>query len=206
MFSVVYNGILIGLGLSVMIGPIFFALIQTAIERGVKNAIYLALGISLSDLFYILLVYFGLHEFMSSPTMHTYLGIGGGIILIIFGIQNFFKKNKLHQESVLVESKRVYKTILKGFLLNSLHPGVVVFWFASVGGMLAKSDHTEIQTLILFSVAVLTNFLMDLLKIKLSKIMSKYLTLKMMKILNYSVGAILIICGGVLLYSTFQKV
>jgi len=45
----VFNGVIYGLVLAVLVGPVFFTLIQTSIERGFKSGVYVAIGISLSD-------------------------------------------------------------------------------------------------------------------------------------------------------------
>ena len=51
--DIVINGLLFGLLLCVLIGPVFFALIQNAIEKGFYSGFFMAIGIALSDAFYI---------------------------------------------------------------------------------------------------------------------------------------------------------
>jgi threonine/homoserine/homoserine lactone efflux protein len=46
------EGIELGLLLSMMIGPVFFALITTSMDQGFKQAAILAFGVLLSDLVY----------------------------------------------------------------------------------------------------------------------------------------------------------
>ena len=48
-FYGVKNAILIGIGLSFIIGPVFFMLIQTSILKGVKAAVAFNMGVILGD-------------------------------------------------------------------------------------------------------------------------------------------------------------
>lgn len=206
MFSAIYQGIGIGLGLSVLIGPVFFALIQTSINKGFKTALYLALGISLSDLFYIFLTLLGVESFLGDPHVAYYLGLIGGIILIVFGLQSVFKKVQLsNSEEIVIDSKHIFKSISKGFLLNSLHPGVMLFWLATVSGIVGKSDFTLSEVIILFTCTIISNFCIDLIKIKLADKLSPLLTNSLIKKLNIGVGFILIVCGFFLFLTTFLK-
>ena len=48
-FSIITQGILFGLTLSLMVGPAFFSLIQTSITQGFRSGSQLAMGVALSD-------------------------------------------------------------------------------------------------------------------------------------------------------------
>ncbi len=54
MRTAILEGVEMGLLLSTMIGPVFFALITTSMNQGMKQASFLALGVFSSDLLYIL--------------------------------------------------------------------------------------------------------------------------------------------------------
>ena len=43
------QGILVGLTFAVLLGPAFFSLIQTSIQRGFRSGLFLALGISFTS-------------------------------------------------------------------------------------------------------------------------------------------------------------
>ena len=51
MIHPLFEGIIIGLTMAVMLGPALFALLQTSIHRGTKAGVILAFGIFLSDFF-----------------------------------------------------------------------------------------------------------------------------------------------------------
>jgi arginine exporter protein ArgO len=60
------QGVLLGLTFAVLIGPAFFALIQTSIHRGFRFGFFLAIGIFLSDLVALLVCYFGATQILGS--------------------------------------------------------------------------------------------------------------------------------------------
>ena len=92
MIKVLLEGILLGITLALLIGPSFFALIQTSIKNGFKSALALSFGIFLGDLLCVFLAYLGASQLFNNSNNKIIVGIIGGIILIIFGMLNFFQK------------------------------------------------------------------------------------------------------------------
>ena len=92
MFDAILEGLELGLLLSMMIGPVFFALVTTSMDQGFKQAAILAFGVFLSDLVYVLVTYFGIQALTFIPNVELYLGFFGGLLLIGFGISFFRKK------------------------------------------------------------------------------------------------------------------
>lgn len=205
MFSAISQGFLIGIGLAMLIGPVFFSLINTSINKGIQNAVYLAIGISLSDLFYIALVFVGINTLFQNEMFKYWLGIVGAIILMIFGIQSIFKKTTiLPDQNIRIESKHKIKNIVKGFLLNSVHPGVVFFWLATVGGIVGSGNFSTSENILLFATTILTTFGSDLIKIKLASKLSQYLNPFLIRKLNIGIGVILVCSGIYLGYATLM--
>ena len=58
--NILIEGIKVGLILCFLIGPIFFALVQTGVEEGLRAGTAVGLGIWISDLIFILGVYRGI--------------------------------------------------------------------------------------------------------------------------------------------------
>ena len=50
------QGVLYGITLALLIGPVFFALLRVSIERGFTSGAWMALGIAVSESFIIALV------------------------------------------------------------------------------------------------------------------------------------------------------
>jgi len=88
------NGIKWGLFLAILVGPILLSLVQAGIEKGTRVGLVMGSGVWISDILYILAVYLGLSTVDLPPQFAFYTGIVGGIILISFGLVNFFVKPK----------------------------------------------------------------------------------------------------------------
>ena len=84
----------IGFLLSVMMGPVFFILIETSIRRGIRAAVAFDLGVLFSDTIYILFAKIFIIEVTLIDTTENkilFAFIGGGLFMV-YGVYNFFKK------------------------------------------------------------------------------------------------------------------
>ena len=57
--EIILNGIISGIVLAFLIGPVFFLILSTSINKGFRQASFLATGVMLSDAMYIVIAYFG---------------------------------------------------------------------------------------------------------------------------------------------------
>ena len=190
----VWNGFIYGLLLSVLIGPVFFALIQNSIEKGFKAGAFMAIGIALSDSIYILITYFGISKLTENETFNMWLGGVGGAIMLGFGLVYIFKPvpakgtKQAHDESGLW-----FQQILKGFFLNGINPFVLFFWVGIMTKISISYQYSPNQTLIFFVVLIATVISTDLLKSYFAMKLSEIITPRFMKIMNRVVGLALIV-------------
>src|SRR5947208_15431094 len=149
-----------------MIGPVFFMLINTSLKKGFTPAIYMALGVMLSDAMFITFSFFG-STYILNFNMHNFIiGLIAGIILIGFGIVNLFKKPLVSAEALELpdDSKTFFIDTGKGFMMNTLNPFAFIFWMGVAGTMSVKESFTHFHLLVFFFVTLLTIFITDLLK------------------------------------------
>ncbi len=137
MLHPLFEGMFLGLTIAIVIGPALFALMQTSIKHGVKTGIFLAVGIFLSDLTLVVGSYFGASQFISNPKAHLVLGIGGGAVLIFFGLMTLIRRvPKTEQvgafEEIRVKHPGSFPYLIKGYLLNIANPSLWIFWITSV--------------------------------------------------------------------------
>ena len=94
MINLLLSGIGLGLLLSIMLGPIFFVVLETSIKKGARSALFLDLGVFLSDIMYICIAYIFANQVSAfSNHKHAYwLLIIGGIVFVIFGGLKLRKK------------------------------------------------------------------------------------------------------------------
>ena len=160
--SAFYHGMLLGLVFLVSFGPIFFALIETSINRGFWAAASIALGTMLSDASYIMLSFFGVTTFLESNEIRFWIGIIGGIVLIIIGGFTFFKKPKIEKVQLISPNGFGYVTYaVKGFLINTLNPFVFIFWLSTMSIVSVEYPTSQTDRLIFFAGTLFTIFSSD---------------------------------------------
>lgn len=191
----VLKGITFGLVLALLIGPVFFTLIETGIEKGFAKGFMVAIGISLSDTMYILVSYFGLTSLLARDTMDTYLGLAGGIILIGFGAFSFFKSRQKKSQSLKLKAKGLKRFIFRGFMINGLNPMVLFFWVGAISVATVEYRFQDNDVIIFFASIIATVFITDLLKLYLAHRLRAFVTSRFIKILNIITGSVMVIFG-----------
>lgn len=193
MLSIIWDGILLGLTLSIVFGfgPALFALIQTSIHRGFFSGVLLAIGIFLSDVALVALCFFGAIKLVSKPENYLLFGLISGVILIIFGIVTFFRRVKVTGDDPENGASKPGPVtyLLKGFFLNIANPFVWIFWMGVVMGVAASYEGQDhIDLILFFSGTLLTVIAMDILKCFGSFKIKKYLTVKFIEWVNRLTG------------------
>lgn len=198
----IISGIAFGLILAVMIGPVFFALIQTSLHEGFKAGRYLAAGVLLSDALYILVAYTVASQLDLTGKYKIATGMIGGSMLICFGIYYFM--HKIKQREIDDEKKTVHaKFLLKGFLLNAFNPAVLLFWLGVVSHLKLK-EYERQDEYIFFGTTLLTVFSTDMLKSYVAHSISHFLKPNILLLINRMVGIALILFGAHTMYKAFS--
>lgn len=214
--KIIIEGVLMGLGLSFVVGPALFALIQTSLTSGFKAGVRFAIGISISDILMVSLVTLGVSTLFESGSSRNIISIVGGIIMIVFGVFTFFQKVPQKGKSIQTSTGMSYlKYIGKGFLFNIANPGVWFYWVMPVGiaatmgsvplgGNVVLTPH---ESSLLFLVALLAAvFTCDVLKCAIAYKLKTILLPKVIHVINKIVGVILIVFGVYLVVTVFVSI
>ncbi|HTF22087.1 MAG TPA: LysE family transporter [Chryseolinea sp.] len=199
--EIIINGVISGIVLAFLIGPVFFTIIQTSIEKGFVSGVFVAIGVSLSDSVYILVSYLGLVQFMEAESFRHYMAYTGGLILLGFGLYYLLvKRRKLAQfqfEVSNVEGGPWLKLIGKGVLINALSPMVLFFWVATVGVATTRLGYAHPGKATLFFISIVsTVFLTDVIKAKLADKLRTLITPRFIRIMNIVLGIVMIVFAG----------
>ena len=201
--KIVLNGMQFGIVLAFLVGPVFFTLLQTSIEKGFWKGAFVAIGVSLSDILLVLICYFGLVHFVQSPQFKVYMGYLGGGVLIIFGLYYLIIKSRPSKQEPLhaSEERKTYRYILKGFMINGLGPSVLIFWIATVSVATLEFGYSSSLEFFLFFSALLATVLgTDILKAYLAGKLRTLVTPRLMMIMNIILGIAMIVFGIRLVY------
>ena len=211
MFAAIYEGLLLGLFLAFSIGPAFFALINTGISYGFRSGAALAFGIFFSDLFFVLvtvsLIHYGMSDLLTDPKHQAFLGVIGGVVLIVYGAFHFVgndKKTNEEGETVThAKSPRLRLLLIKGFFLNMFNPFVWIFWIATTTAISSKYEFHMYRIIIFFCCALAMVIGTDLLKTFVAHKIKQMLNQKMLLRVRHVSGVLLIIFGVYLIYKVF---
>jgi threonine/homoserine/homoserine lactone efflux protein len=208
MWEDIQAAIPLGFFLSFMIGPVFFVLLETSALKGFRAAIVFDLGVVLADVLFITAAYFSSFQLLENLSNQPGLYVFGGAILLVYGITTFAKKQvKNNATKANTEKANANKGYLglfiKGFLLNFINIGVLVFWLGViiVVGPSLNNDPNRIITF--FTTMILAYFVTDVFKILLAKQLKRKLTPERIQLIKKGLGIILVICGVVLIIKGF---
>lgn len=191
MFDPIISGVGFGLLLAIMLGPVFFTLLQTSLHEGFKAAVHLAVGVLISDASLISICYFFASKLNMLDHYRTTMGWIGGIVMISFGVFNFFRKVKVKE--VDDNKKTVHaKFMLQGFVLNIINPAVLLFWLGIVSVMSVKENYTRSHELMFFGSLLATVFVTDILKSYVANKIKNMLKPNVMLWINRIIGTALV--------------
>jgi threonine/homoserine/homoserine lactone efflux protein len=198
------KGLFFGFTLTIMVGPIFFSLIQTGLERGLRMGMAMCMGIFTSDLLFIVAVYFGVSrvvEMTEIAGFEIWTGIIGGVILLLIGILTLLK-NTGDMKTIRNKKNTSASYLLnftKGFLINTINPFTFFFWISVMTAIVLKEGYSP-QSALQFFIGVMSVIIVsDILKVALAKYISKKLKSHHMLWLSRISGCALIIFGIMLM-------
>lgn len=196
----------LGFFLSFMVGPVFFVLLQTSALKGFRAAVSFDCGVLVADILFILLAYFTSFQLLENLSNQPGLYVFGGVILLTYGLVTFFKvekKKELTEDSKKIKKADFLSLFIKGFLLNFINIGVLVFWLGIIIIVGPSLDNEPNRVFVFFGTVLLSYFVTDIFKILLAKQLKRKLTSSRVRLIKKIIGIILVICGLVLVVKGF---
>ena len=197
----IVKGFLMGLLLVISVGPVIFTIIKQSINNGKEGGFSFVVGVWISDLVWVLLSNL-FSEFVTTLLdFKKPIGVAGSAFLISMGVfYLFFKKVHIHPQDIAMpplQGSDHAKIALQGFLVNTLNPGVMVFWLTSVTAI--AITHTIKERIIIFGTCLLINMAADVGKVILAGKLRSKLTIHNIRVINRISGFILLCFGTALL-------
>jgi threonine/homoserine/homoserine lactone efflux protein len=85
-----------------------------------------------------------------------------------------------------------------GFIINTLNPGVILFWLGNATAL--SASHTLQERIIIFSVCLLINMAADVGKVMAAGTLGRKLTVRTLSVINKIAGTILVGFGIALIW------
>ncbi len=196
----IINGLIFGLIFIFALGPAFFALIQTSIQQGLKKAIFLAVGISISDVLYVVVVLLGMAKALETDNFKFWMGIFGVIMLGAYGLYSWFKTPKIQSEEAIMNDSNYAKHFAKGLFLNGLNPFIIVSWATWVSAIAINFEYNFNEQLQFFGGMLITILSMDIGKAFIAHRLKHLVTVKFVRNMNRTVAVILVLFAIQILY------
>lgn len=203
MIESIISGIGLGIVLSFVTGPVFFALIKTSIEKGFYAGIALSGGVVLSDMFYIALSIYGSSFLALENQYRFYIGLSGSIILFVIGCYYLLKKVKINYENTS-QKKNYSGYALKGFLMCIFNPSLLLYWVSVTSGIISVRGDLKADDIIPFFGSILvTQFSMDTLKAYYANKLRYRIKERTISLLNKIAGFLILIFALRIMYTLF---
>jgi threonine/homoserine/homoserine lactone efflux protein len=212
MFAPIIKGLLLGLILSISIGPVIFAIIKQSLTNGKKAGYAFVAGVSTSDISLLLVCNLFTSLFELVLAHKTTIALLGAGFLLITGLYTlFFKKivieNAEDLDGGISSKKDLIKSFFSGFLMNTLNPSVFLFWFAwtaAIGASAADSSNPLQYKLIVFGTCLVFVLISDLLKVALAGALRPRITEKSLLWINRISAIIILTFSAALFYSAIR--
>ena len=202
MIEAVIRGIGIGLVLTFLTGPVFFALIKTSIEKGFHAGVALALGVVSSDVVFVGAILFGSQYFDISSQDKRNAGVIGCIVLFALGIYYIFKKSEINYGNKVPTRLERTGYFLKGFLMCILNPTLLLHWTIVIGTAstlyIYGVPNRSLKIGVMFLTILVVQFGLDTTKAFYANKLRDRISVKFVHRLNEVAGIALIIASLIL--------
>lgn len=138
--SIFISYIVLGLSLSAPMGPINAAQLDKGIRFGFLHAWLVGIGGMVADGIFMLLIYFGIAQFINIPIIKLFLWMFGFFILTYTGIESLLKSGDLEAYAGKNQNETKGKAFRTGFFMAISNPMSILFWIGIYGSILAKTS------------------------------------------------------------------
>jgi threonine/homoserine/homoserine lactone efflux protein len=212
MLAPIIKGLLLGLILSISLGPVIFAILKQSITNGRRAGYIFVAGVSTSDIGLLLIANIFTSIFLLVLDHKAFIAMAGAGFLLLLGLYTlFFKKIKIEYDEKGEEKvfrKRDYLGIyISGFLMNTLNPSVFIFWFAwtaAIGASAAETNNPVQYKFLVFATCLVFLLLSDLIKVALASRLRPSLTEKNLIWINRLSAIIILVFSAALFWGAFK--
>lgn len=180
--------------MSLMLGTVFFALIQHSIDYGFKTGVFIALGVIISDLIFVSIAVFGASLIPAIRENENTIRVFGGIMLLLLGVSSWRinKPKAVYQTS---KGGSAFYFIGKGFLLNALNPVNLFTWAAVSTYLNGVMKYSVPLQMVYFTSCLLAIFVTEILISLGASKLRHLITETIIVLINRIAGSVFIVAG-----------
>lgn len=139
MFLDFVQGMLLGFGAAVPLGPINILIMNEALKQ-YKNAVAIGFGALCADTTYLTIILFGLTYYLTNDVVLSVLSYLGALFLFYMAYLIYASKERCIKTIKTKNTSSLFKSYVKGYVLTLLSPYTIIFWI-SVSTFSAQSKN-----------------------------------------------------------------
>lgn len=195
----IFESLFIGISIAAIPGPIFFEIVRRTLTRGFWSGMSVSIGDFIGNFLILLLIFFGISNFLTNSLSKFILCLLGSIILIFLGISAI----RLRKEDLDRNLNRKGNSLLVGFLIAASSPIVIAFWISLSGSYLLQFSSSSLAFFNIFLIT-LGFIIFQLVLASVVHYTKHKIPLKYILLLSRIFGVILILYGLSFLYDIIK--
>ncbi len=192
----VLYGLLAGFMMSILLGVVFFMLIQAGIQHGTKKGVIIASGVITGDIIFLSLAIgftAAIADFLQKHQQT--ISLLGSLLLLVMGTWMWMKKRTESGENHEVKGLRSARDFyVKPFIINVLNPANAAWWLG-LYSFPPASDYTIQQKIVFGAFAILAIFSTEVGIAAGASLLKDYIKEKWLKKVDKVVAIVMFIMG-----------
>ncbi|MTI60263.1 MAG: hypothetical protein FH762_09860 [Firmicutes bacterium] len=129
MAKVILRGLTTGLILQIAIGPVFFFLVNIALQKSLVDGLFAVFAVTIVDYLYIVLSIVGIGKLLEKEKVKKILGFISSVVLIGFGFYMAVSVlDSVDINMTIYHASNVYQSFISAFILTISSPLTILFW------------------------------------------------------------------------------
>lgn len=200
LFNCIWEGLITGFVLSMMLGTVFFALIKNSLAFGPKTGVFIATGVIICDVMFISLALLSqpFADFLKQYKQEV--SIGGGILLLVFGVYMMAQSKPNMEAGKVFGQGSNWFYIGNGFLLNVVNPVNFFVWLGISSSLTIQFQYDMNDKIIFFTASLFSIFFAEVGIALFASKLRKWVTPTILQRVNQISGLVFIGVGLKLIF------
>ena len=212
MVSILLDGFVVGLLLQIAIGPVFFYILNTSMEKTLVDGLFAVAAVTLVDYLYIALAILGVGKLLEKQRIKYVLGVVSSLVLVVFGVMMIVSATKAAatkaadaDASAVAGAPNYGSSFASAFLLTLSSPLTIVFWTSLFATKVIEKGYSKRELVPFGFAAGLATLTFLGLSVTVLSLAKASIPMVVIQVLNLAVGVLLIVYGLVRLHRSYAE-